>query len=76
MLELRAVAFIEDGEVVFCDEGDADAFGLYVIDEEDQLGWIADFADYGVALKFSEGYAEANELVFVDRVRNWTSMLP
>lgn len=75
MLELRAVAFLEGGEVAFVEEADAHAFGLYLIDDNDDLGWIADFADYGWALKFSAQYAEEVELVLVDRVRSVTSML-
>jgi hypothetical protein len=66
---------MDGGEVAFVEEDDADAFGLFLV-EDDQLGWIADFADYGWALKFSEQYAEEIDVVFVDRVRSLTSKIP
>lgn len=75
MLELRAVMFIENGEMVWCDEAEADAFGVYLVDDS-ELGWVADFADYGVGLAFAEKFAEDNELVFVDRVRSLISKIP
>ncbi len=74
MLELRAVAFLDGGEVAFVEETDADAFGLYLV-EGDALGWIADFADYGWALKFSAQYAEELNIDLVDRVRALISQL-
>lgn len=67
--------FMEGGEMVWCDEPEAEAFGLYLVDDT-ELGWIADFADYGIGLEFSERYAEENGLVLVDRVRSITSKLP
>lgn len=75
MLELRAVLYMEGGAVAFCDEAEADAFGLFLV-EDTELNWIADFADYRVALQFAEDYAEDTELVFIDRVRSAASKLP
>lgn len=74
MLELRAVAFLEGGEVAFVEEAEAEAFGLYLVNGE-TLGWIADFADYGWAFKFSTQYAEEIDLDLVDRVRSLSSQL-
>ena len=76
MLELRPVAFMEGGEVSFVEEADADAFGLYLVEEDEKLGWIDDFSDYGWALKFSKIYAEECDTVLVDRVRSLVSQIP
>jgi hypothetical protein len=74
LLELRAVAFLDGGEVAFVEEADADAFGLYLV-EDDVLGWVADFSDYGWALKFSTLYAEETNIDLIDRVRALISQL-
>jgi len=76
VLEIRAVMFVEDGEVIWCDEPEADAFGVYVVGAENDLGWVADFADYGIGMAFAEKYADDNDLVFVDRVRSLISKIP
>lgn len=75
VLELRALMYLENGETVWCDESEADAFGAYTV-SDDEMAWVADFADYAVGVQFSEKYAEDNELVFVDRVRSLLSKLP
>lgn len=76
MLEYRAVMFIDEGETIWCDEPEADAFGLYAVDGDDELLWIADFADYGTGLQFAENYATDNDLVLVDRVRPPIKQIP
>lgn len=75
MLEIRAVCYTDTGEVVFVEESDADAFALFLV-EDAALSWVADFCDYGWAVKFSETYAEELDMVLIDRVRNLTSVLP
>ena len=42
---------------------------------DEALGWVADFADYGWALKFSTLYAEETNLDLVDRVRSLISQI-
>jgi hypothetical protein len=75
VLEIRAVTYTESGEVAFCEESEADAFGIFFVDGEEVL-WVADFADYGWACKFAKTYAEEVDTVCVDRVREVVQMLP